>query len=78
MAGRAYVRDSLGKFRRGGRTMKGKKVRSTRGLGQNRGSGKDTGKLSAGGKIAGLDAKKAAKKLTGAGEEVTSGKKLKR
>lgn len=78
MAGRAYTRDALGKFRRGGRVMKGKKVRSTRGLGRSRGSSKDTGKLSAGGKIAGMDAKKAAKKLTGSGEEVTSGKKLKR
>lgn len=78
MADKTYVRDALGKFRRGGRTMKGKKVRSTKGLGRSRASKKDTGTLSAGGKIAGMDAKKAAKKLIGPGEEAATGKKLKR
>lgn len=78
MAGRVYARDGLGRFRRGGRTMKGKKVRTTRGLGRARAAKKDTGTLSAGGKIAGMDPKKAAKKITGAGEDVTSGDKLKR
>lgn len=73
-----YIRDTLGKFRSAGRVGTGKKVKTARGLGKERGGGRSGGSKSAGGTIAGTDAGQTLlNKKTKQAEEVTSGSKLK-
>ena len=74
---KVWLRDSLGKFRGSGRAGTGKKVRTTRGLGRERGSGRNANSLSSGGKIAGLPASQVlANKTASSGDSEASGTKV--